>query len=370
MNHNILNKVVVFTLDGIHLTTGKKTMTPDELRGINSDSIVLPPEKIASLGSKQIIDPKQINRLRGYRTTAYALYAKYGVPFLSGYAVPSTLADELRNHLNDLKNDFYSFKTDFIDMISDNFLAWLDIKDDDEHSEVVKKLFESECIDIKRLEEKLQFGFSSFNIAPYGEGEEEEKTNSLKDAVLMDVAEKAYEIINRGTYNSNNVSQSTLNVIRDMQTKLLSLAVLSEDVQKLSDYLDNFLNALPSKKPLDQNDSFKVTTLIVALSDTKTLKQLVNATNVNEQTVSRALCNDSDQSDFSSLPSGNIITDGSFIIVADEEDEDINQQSTTDSSSNDNLVPVPENSDDSVVVPESTAVNDDEAAAIEASLYF
>lgn len=225
MNHNILNKVVVFTLDGIHLTTGKKTMTPDELRGINSDSIVLPPEKIASLGSKQIIDPKQINRLRGYRTTAYALCAKYGVPFLSGYAVPSTLADELRNHLNDLKNDFYSFKTDFIDMISDNFLAWLDIKDDDEHSEVVKKLFESECIDIKRLEEKLQFGFSSFNIAPYGEGEEEEKTNSLKDAVLMDVAEKAYEIINRGTYNSNNVSQSTLNVIRDMQTKLLSLAV-------------------------------------------------------------------------------------------------------------------------------------------------
>lgn len=322
MSPNILENVVIFSLEGIRLTTGRKTLKGKDIKVINTGDIVLPPETIASLGTKKVIDPTKINKMRTFRTGADAICSKYGVPFLNGYAVPTSLASHVRQQLNDLKDQFYIFKNEFLSAISTDFLSWLDKED-----ETVKKLFESEVIDVKRLDEKLQFGFSSFNISPFGEGESEEKVQSLKESVLIDVVDRISELRERGSYNASNISQTTLNTLREVASKLKGLAVLNPDAGSLSDYLSNFISTLPSVGRLSNDESIAVTTLFITLSDIKTLKQLINSTNLNnvsdvDLTVLPQITNNITVSTAipTSVPvTGN--TDSDFIeIVVDEDD--------------------------------------------------
>ncbi|MBP6082174.1 MAG: hypothetical protein KA732_12955 [Providencia sp.] len=322
MSPSILENVVIFSLEGIRLTTGRKTLKGRDIKVINTGDIILPPETIASLGTKKVIDPAKINKMRTFRTGADAICSKYGVPFLNGYAVPTTLASHVRQQLNDLKDQFYIFKNEFLSAISIDFLSWLDKED-----ETVKKLFESEVIDVKRLDEKLQFGFSSFNISPFGEGESEEKVQSLKESVLIDVVDRISELRERGSYNASNISQTTLNTLREVASKLKGLAVLNPDAGSLSDYLSHFISTLPSVGRLSNDESIAVTTLFITLSDIKTLKQLINSTNLNnvsdvDLTVLSQSQNNSNVS--TAIPTsisatGN--TDSDFIeIVVDEDD--------------------------------------------------
>ena len=336
MSPNILENVVIFSLEGIRLTTGRKTLKGKDIKVINTGDIVLPPETIASLGTKKVIDPAKINKMRTFRTGADAICSKYGVPFLNGYAVPTSLASHVRQQLNDLKDQFYIFKNEFLSAISTDFLSWLDKED-----ETVKK----------RLDEKLQFGFSSFNISPFGEGESEEKVQSLKESVLLDVVDRISELRERGSYNASNISQTTLNTLREVASKLKGLAVLNPDAGSLSDYLSNFISTLPSVGRLSNNESIAVTTLFITLSDIKTLKQLINSTNLNdvsdvELTVLPQTTNNIDLSTAipTSVPvTGN--TDSDFIeIIVDEDD-------AAEPTENDlNIVNVAENSQ-TVTVP-------------------
>ncbi|APC11368.1 DUF3150 domain-containing protein [Providencia rettgeri] len=346
MSPNILENVVIFSLEGIRLTTGRKTLKGKDIKVINTGDIVLPPETIASLGTKKVIDPAKINKMRTFRTGADAICSKYGVPFLNGYAVPTSLASHVRQQLNDLKDQFYIFKNEFLSAISTDFLSWLDKED-----ETVKKLFESEVIDVKRLDEKLQFGFSSFNISPFGEGESEEKVQSLKESVLLDVVDRISELRERGSYNASNISQTTLNTLREVASKLKGLAVLNPDAGSLSDYLSNFISTLPSVGRLSNDESIAVTTLFITLSDIKTLKQLINSTNLNdvsdvELTVLPQTTNNIDLSTAipTSVPvTGN--TDSDFIEIIVDEDDD------AEPTENDlNIVNVAENSQ-TVTVP-------------------
>ncbi|WP_336432239.1 DUF3150 domain-containing protein [Providencia rettgeri] len=212
-------------------------------------------------------------------------------------------------------------------------------------------MFESEVIDVKRLDEKLQFGFSSFNISPFGEGESEEKVQSLKESVLLDVVDRISELRERGSYNASNISQTTLNTLREVASKLKGLAVLNPDAGSLSDYLSNFISTLPSVGRLSNDESIAVTTLFITLSDIKTLKQLINSTNLNnvsdvELTVLPQTTNNIDLSTAipTSVPvTGN--TDSDFIeIIVDEDD-------VAEPTENDlNIVNVAENSQ-TVTVP-------------------
>ncbi|MEX6397430.1 DUF3150 domain-containing protein [Providencia hangzhouensis] len=89
------------------------------------------------------------------------------------------------------------------------------------------------------------------------------------------------ELRERGSYNASNISQTTLNTLREVASKLKGLAVLNPDAGSLSDYLSNFISTLPSVGRLSNDESIAVTTLFITLSDIKTLKQLINSTNVN-----------------------------------------------------------------------------------------
>ncbi|MBO1928819.1 hypothetical protein J4731_04775 [Providencia rettgeri] len=115
--------------------------------------------------------------------------------------------------------------------------------------------------------------------------------------------------------------------------------------------MSNFISTLPSVGRLSNDESIAVTTLFITLSDIKTLKQLINSTNLNdvsdvELTVLPQTTNNIDLSTAipTSVPvTGN--TDSDFIEIIVDEDDD------AEPTENDlNIVNVAENSQ-TVTVP-------------------
>ena len=86
MNNTTISKVLQ-GLVLVHLSfsvwSGKKKLRPEDLKGAN-----LPPDKLASLGSKRIFDPDALKVFATLKRQAERACEEVGVRFLGGYAIP------------------------------------------------------------------------------------------------------------------------------------------------------------------------------------------------------------------------------------------------------------------------------------------
>lgn len=83
-NITVLDHLVVVNLD-IHIWTARKKLVPLDLGGAE-----LPPEDLASLGSKRICNPEDLRTFGTLKARAVNLLERNGIRFLSGWAVPET----------------------------------------------------------------------------------------------------------------------------------------------------------------------------------------------------------------------------------------------------------------------------------------
>lgn len=79
-----LDQLIVVNLD-IHIWTARKKLVPLDLGGAE-----LPPEDLASLGSKRICNPEDLRTFGTLKARAVNLLERNGIRFLNGWAVLET----------------------------------------------------------------------------------------------------------------------------------------------------------------------------------------------------------------------------------------------------------------------------------------
>ena len=94
----VLDHLVVVNLD-IHIWTARKKLVPLDLGGAE-----LPPEDLASLGSKRICNPDDLRSFGTLKARAVNLLEGNGIRFLSGWAVPDTRLPEIMRELAVIRN--------------------------------------------------------------------------------------------------------------------------------------------------------------------------------------------------------------------------------------------------------------------------
>ena len=93
---NILDNIAILVLS-VSLWTGRKQLRQEDLK--LADGSELPPQKLASLGSKRVMDPAALAPFATFKRRAERTVLAVGTRFLGGYAVPVEKLDELMTQL-------------------------------------------------------------------------------------------------------------------------------------------------------------------------------------------------------------------------------------------------------------------------------
>lgn len=240
MNNSTISKVLQ-GLVLVHLSfsvwSGKKKLRPEDLKGAN-----LPPDKLASLGSKRIFDPDALKVFATLKRQAERSCEEVGVRFLGGYAIPEEKLTPLMEKMELIEQSFATAKTNFLSAYDDNLKDWL--AEAGEWSEIVARAVEP----ANRVAERLSCGFTAFKVESPGETASavqqplERQVDSLADQLIHEIGALAKSTWDESYRGRTSVTRKALRPLKAILDKLSSLSFVGPD--KISGLVSNVHAAL------------------------------------------------------------------------------------------------------------------------------
>ena len=115
----VLDNILALNLN-ITLWSARKKLTAEDFGGVE-----LPPDDLASLGSKKICDPARLNVFTKLKARAFSLLDKHGVRFLSGWAIPEDKAGDIIQGLCEIRDEFFTEKQNFLNVYDAAIADWI-----------------------------------------------------------------------------------------------------------------------------------------------------------------------------------------------------------------------------------------------------
>ena len=103
----ILDNLLALNLN-VSLWSARRKMSQEDLGGAE-----LPPEDLASLGSKRIADPENLKIFGTLKARAFNYLDRQGVRFMSGWAIPEEKAGEIVQELLNIRTEFQKKRKHF-----------------------------------------------------------------------------------------------------------------------------------------------------------------------------------------------------------------------------------------------------------------
>ena len=123
MSTQVLNNVEIVHHD-LRVWTGQKKLEASDLERVNKDD--LPPEEVASLGLKRLIDANHLKIFSTIRHQADRASREVGVRFLGAYAVPQEAVADLMARLDQLRHQFDAEVQSFLALYDERVEEWAD----------------------------------------------------------------------------------------------------------------------------------------------------------------------------------------------------------------------------------------------------
>jgi hypothetical protein len=223
----VLANVVVINLK-ITLWSGRKKLCPEDLKGVN-----LPPDKLASLGTKRIYDPEALSVFATLKCKAERICLNAGTRFLSGYAIPEEKAPALLDELKAIGEEYAREKAEFLNRYQATLSEWIEAAG--EWADIIRKAVETE----EAACEKLSFSFTPFKVGPCVLEREsadvgtmaqdllENKVNGLAGQLLKEIGQSARQAFEASFRGRTKVTRKALRPINTIIDKLKGLMFCS-----------------------------------------------------------------------------------------------------------------------------------------------
>lgn len=231
--NNVLEKVALVQID-ISIWSGRKKLRPEDIR--LGDGGALPPETVASLGSKKVIGREALKTFETLKKRAQRLPEEIGVRFLGGYAVPVERAQEVSEHLKKVQAEFAEARTEFLANYGRLVEEWVA-----EHPSFAESL--RKAVPPKEyVARATDFRFAIFQVTPAeAESGLDSQAMGLGGRLLEEVAADARKWMERFLASASEVSQRTLRPLVRIRDKLEALAFLSGAAQPLNAAINEVL---------------------------------------------------------------------------------------------------------------------------------
>lgn len=264
----ILDNLLAVNLT-ISLWSARRKMTAEDMGGVT-----LPPEDLASLGSKRIADPETLKVFGTLKARAVNFLDRHGVRFMSGWAIPEDSASEIIQELVSIRDEFLQAKDAFLQDYDQSIQNW--ISKHKEWGEIIK----NSTVSPDYVRSRMDFKWQMFKVAPLMQHEDEnavlqaglaEEVTNLGSTLFAEIAKTADDIWHKVYEGRSVVTHKALSPLRTLHQKLVGLSFVEPHVTPVADILDTALKGMPPKGNITGSDLILMQGLVCLLRDSEAL---------------------------------------------------------------------------------------------------
>jgi len=360
---NLHDKSLFTTLD-INIWSGCKKLTPKDF-GYNAD--LLPPGKLASLGTKKVFNPSYLDPFKRIRYDVGYFLAQYSLSFAKGFIYPLASADFINERLEEEKEKFIEKKRLFLNDYESNMEEWLQEADNAQW----RHLISGSMVDVAYVANRFNFRWYTMSFNPAAKsGQLEEAVINLPTSVFADVVDSAKKLMLSAREEQKvQTNQKAIGPFERIMEKLNRMRFFNPKAATLARGIELVLNTLPVEGTIVGADFQRLLSLANSLSSMKGISSLVKKIEENPE----SLIETEESLAVSEEESVSVAdeSDGATGIVPIQEDvvsEDITGTGIVpvDSVASEELeVATEESVEDSVVDPEIVSVPEENSAPAE-----
>ena len=240
----ILERVVLVKVEA-NIYGARKKLKKEDL--VLADGSKLPPEDLASLGSKRLLDPDQLTVFNRLKKEAERICLRVGTRFLGGFAIPIESAACITSELERIAQDFAVAKTEFLAGYDAAVTDW--VVRHPEFAGIIEQAVDS----VEFVSTRLSFDYVLVSVGlpealpPDDVTRLETKIGSLSEQMFYEISVDANQFIEQSLLGKDQVTRNALRPIRRMRDKLDGLGFLDYRVAPMVNTIDELLAKIPNK---------------------------------------------------------------------------------------------------------------------------
>jgi hypothetical protein len=245
-----LDNVLLFTVD-VQLVSGRRRVRSEDI--VEAKGIVLEEDDVMTLGSKKVFDPEKLRAFERLKDRMHRECMKRGAPFLSGYAVPESRADDLAGALDKIVGEanveLASLLKNFQQTLDDYCAAR------PEWAQTIRANSYSEAY----VRQRVAFGFNAVKVSA-GRGDGVIASNlsgqvsGLLGNLLRGVADDAEQLQEKSLAGKDKKTRKVLRPLKAAREKLQGFAFLDRRVSALAEMIESVEMAMPADGPIEGAD--------------------------------------------------------------------------------------------------------------------
>ncbi|MBQ2049645.1 MAG: DUF3150 domain-containing protein [Spirochaetales bacterium] len=264
----ILDNLLALNLD-ISLWSARRKMTTEDMGGAQ-----LPPEDLASLGSKRIADPESLKVFSTLKSRAFCFLDRHGVRFMSGWAIPEDKAGAIVQELTGIRDEFNNAKEAFLADYDQSVQAWIA-----KHSQWAD-IIRNSTVGPDYVRARMSFKWQLFKVAPLMSHADQaavlesglaEEVTGLGSTLFREVANDAEDMWKRVYRGKSEVTHRALSPLKTLHAKLTGLSFVEPHVAPVADIIMSALNRMPRRGNINGPDLLMLQGLVCLLKDSDSL---------------------------------------------------------------------------------------------------
>lgn len=236
----VLDHLLVVNLD-IHIWTARKKLVPLDLGGAE-----LPPEDLASLGSKRVCNPEDLRSFTTLKARAVSVLERSGIRFLSGWAVPDTRIDDIMRELAVIRDEFNAAKESFLQRYEQSVRDWIA-----RHPQW-GNIIAGSTVSEEYVRSRLDFRWQVFQVAQPEAVDRnmdnlKEDIDRLGGTLFDEIAKAAGEAWHRCYAGKTEITRKALSPLKAMYDKPMGLTFVEPRVAPVAELLDTAFRSIPKR---------------------------------------------------------------------------------------------------------------------------
>lgn len=264
----ILENLLALNLN-ITLWSARRKMTPEDFGGAE-----LPPEDLATLGSKRIADPERTRIFNTIKARAFNYLDRHGIRFMSGWAIPEAKAGIIVDELVKIRSDFFAAKAAFLADYEDSLNAWID------RHQTWAAIIRNSIVSADYVRARLDFRWQLYKVEPLVQHPNSnavleaglaEEVTGLAETLFSEVSRAADEMWKRVFAGKTEVTHKALSPLRTLRDKLAGLSFVEPHVAPVVEIIQGALERMPARGNITGTDLVTLQGLVCLLRDSESL---------------------------------------------------------------------------------------------------
>lgn len=264
----VLDSLLAVNLD-ISLWSARRKMTPEDFGGAE-----LPPEDLATLGSKRIADPESLKIFNTLKARAFSFLDRHGVRFMSGWAIPEDKAGLIVDELVKIRDEFLQEKDTFLANYETNLNGWI------ARHQMWANIIRNSIVSADYVRARMGFRWQLFKVEPMIENASQkavlesglaEEVTGLAGTLFTEVARSADEIWKKVYMGRTEVTHKALSPLRTLREKLIGLSFIEPHVAPVAEIIEATMKRMPAKGHIQGTDLLLLQGLVGLLRDSGSL---------------------------------------------------------------------------------------------------